>query len=99
MSFQPNPGDELFINGAAYTVGQHPAAPGLAYAQAGRQGIVYQLIPSDGDINGAKALKVFFPKFRLPAWFINPKICIILVEVRVCRSVVETCSLPKETES
>ncbi|WP_342555562.1 hypothetical protein [Paenibacillus sp. FSL R7-0652] len=67
MSFQPNPGDEVVINDTAYTIGQHPAAPGLAYAQAGRQGIVYQLIPRDGSVHGAKALKVFFPKFRIPA--------------------------------
>lgn len=67
MSFQPNPGDELVINDIAYTIGQHPAAPGLAYAQAGRQGIVYQLIPKNGSMDGAKALKVFFPKFRIPA--------------------------------
>lgn len=67
MSFQPNPGDEVVINDIAYTIGQHPAAPGLAYAQAGRQGIVYQLIPRNGSISGAKALKVFFPKFRIPA--------------------------------
>ncbi|MGQ8874381.1 hypothetical protein [Paenibacillus sp. TSA_86.1] len=67
MSFQPNPGDEVVINDIVYTIGQHPAAPGLAYAQAGRQGIVYQLIPRRGSIHGAKALKVFFPKFRIPA--------------------------------
>ncbi|WP_440118925.1 hypothetical protein [Paenibacillus sp. QZ-Y1] len=67
MSFQPNPGDEVVINDIAYTIGQHPAAPGLAYAQAGRQGIVYQLLPRNDSINGAKALKVFFPKFRIPA--------------------------------
>ncbi|PQP80708.1 hypothetical protein C0Q44_26115 [Paenibacillus sp. PCH8] len=67
MSFQPNPGDEVVINDIAYMIGQHPAAPGLAYAQAGRQGIVYQLLPRNGSIHGAKALKVFFPKFRIPA--------------------------------
>lgn len=67
MSFQPNPGDEVVINDIAYTIGQHPAAPGLAYAQAGRQGIVYQLLPRNGSLHGAKALKVFFPKFRIPA--------------------------------
>lgn len=67
MTFQPNPGDEIIINGTAYTVGQHPAAPGLAYAQAGRQGIVYQLLPVNGEMHEAKALKVFFPKFRIPA--------------------------------
>lgn len=67
MSFQPNPGDMIRINGKMYSVGQHPAAPGLAYAQAGRQGIVYQLIPVEGGPQEAKALKVFFPKFRIPA--------------------------------
>jgi hypothetical protein len=67
MSFQPNPGDELIINGTAYVVGRHPAAPGLAYAQAGRQGIVYQLNAKSGAPHEAKALKVFFPKFRIPA--------------------------------
>ncbi|KZE76838.1 hypothetical protein AV545_10645 [Paenibacillus jamilae] len=67
MSFQPNPGDELIINGTAYVVGRHPAAPGLAYAQAGRQGIVYQLNAKNGAPHEAKALKVFFPKFRIPA--------------------------------
>ncbi|MGW9530392.1 hypothetical protein ACWHAM_22150 [Paenibacillus terrae] len=67
MSFQPNPGDELIINGKAYVVGRHPAAPGLAYAQAGRQGIVYRLNAKSGEPHEAKALKVFFPKFRIPA--------------------------------
>ncbi|MGG1671133.1 hypothetical protein ACIFOE_10845 [Paenibacillus sp. NRS-1783] len=67
MSFQPNPGDELIINGTAYVVGRHPAASGLAYAQAGRQGIVYQLNAKSGVPHEAKALKVFFPKFRIPA--------------------------------
>ncbi|TKH43234.1 hypothetical protein C1I60_17130 [Paenibacillus terrae] len=67
MSFQPNPGDELIINGTAYVIGRHPVAPGLAYAQAGRQGIVYQLNAKSGAPHEAKALKVFFPKFRIPA--------------------------------
>ncbi|WP_025685034.1 membrane protein [Paenibacillus maysiensis] len=67
MSFQPNPGDELIINGIAYVIGRHPVAPGLAYAQAGRQGIVYQLNAKSGAPHEAKALKVFFPKFRIPA--------------------------------
>ncbi|WP_454190667.1 hypothetical protein [Paenibacillus sp. Marseille-Q7038] len=67
MSFQPNPGDQLHINGVTYQVGQHPAAPGIAYAQTGRQGTVYKLIPADGNEYESKALKVFFPKFRVPA--------------------------------
>ncbi|MDO7905718.1 hypothetical protein Q5741_04735 [Paenibacillus sp. JX-17] len=67
MSFQPSPSDEIVINERVYRIGQHPAAPGLAYAQAGRQGIVYQLIPVDEGLKGAKALKVFFPKYRIPA--------------------------------
>jgi hypothetical protein len=67
MSFQPNPGDELIINDEVYVVGSHPAAPGIVYAQAGRQGIVYQLLDKSGEPHKAKALKVFFPKFRIPA--------------------------------
>lgn len=67
MSFQPNPGDSIRLYGTDYLIGEHPAAPGLAYAQAGRQGIVYQLIPHDGDMQEMKALKVFFPKYRIPA--------------------------------
>lgn len=67
MSFQPNPGDQLDINGITYLVGQHPVAPGIAYAQTGRQGTVYKLIPLDGNEYESKALKVFFPKFRVPA--------------------------------
>lgn len=67
MSFQPNPGDSIRLYGTDYLIGEHPAAPGLAYAQAGRQGIVYQLIPHDADMQEMKALKVFFPKYRIPA--------------------------------
>ncbi|USB31984.1 serine/threonine-protein kinase [Paenibacillus sp. YPG26] len=67
MSFQPNPGDEIYISQTKYRVGQHPAAPGMAYAQAGRQGTVYKLIPEHGGENAAKALKIFYPKYRNPA--------------------------------
>lgn len=67
MSFQPKPGDEFLIHGEKYVVGQHPAAPGIAYAQTGRQGTVYKLVPQNGQEYEAKALKVFFPKFRVPA--------------------------------
>lgn len=67
MSFQPKPGDEILIHGEKYVVGQHPAAPGIAYAQTGRQGTVYKLVPQNGQEYEAKALKVFFPKFRVPA--------------------------------
>lgn len=67
MSFQPNPGDEVFINQKKYVVDQHPAAPGMAYAQAGRQGTVYKLIPEHGGADQARALKIFYPKYRNPA--------------------------------
>lgn len=67
MSFQPKPGDEILIHGEKYLVGQHPAAPGIAYAQTGRQGTVYKLVPLNGQEYESKALKVFFPKFRVPA--------------------------------
>lgn len=68
MAFHPNPGDRLHINTTAYIIGKHPAAPGLAYAQAGRQGVVYQLLPEDGDLSRAAALKVFLPKYRIPSY-------------------------------
>lgn len=88
MTFQPNPGERIRINGKAYTVGQHPAAPGLAYAQAGRQGIVYQLIPVEGSPHEAKALKVFFPKFRIPAMVYQSEMMEIYSEspgLQVCK--------------
>ena len=85
MTFQPNPGDGIVVNGTAYTVGQHPAAPGVAYAQAGRQGIVYQLIPVNGELHEAKALKVFFLSSEFRLWFINPSIWGIIARYRVCR--------------
>ncbi|AWB44415.1 hypothetical protein DCC85_09365 [Paenibacillus sp. CAA11] len=67
MAFQPNPGDEIIINGITYCIGTHPAAPGMAYAQVGRQGAVYQLVPKSGDLSSAMALKIFLPKFRIPS--------------------------------
>ena len=42
----------------------HPAAPRLAYGQEGRAGIVFQLLTPDGQ---AHALKVFKPRFQVPA--------------------------------
>ncbi|WP_289355900.1 hypothetical protein [Paenibacillus sp. S-12] len=67
MSFQPQPGDTIIIHDTEYRFGEHPAAPGLVYAQAGRQGVIYQLLPPQGNAAEAKALKVFNPKYRVPS--------------------------------
>lgn len=67
MSFQPQPGDTIIIHDTEYRFGEHPAAPGLVYAQAGRQGVIYQLLPPQGNAVEAKALKVFNPKYRAPS--------------------------------
>lgn len=89
----------MVINGVLYRVGQHPAAPGLAYAQAGRQGIVYQLIPASGQLHEAKALKVFFPKYRIPAMVYQSEMMEMYSEspgLQVCRRDVLT---PERNES
>jgi hypothetical protein len=71
MSFRPNVHDELIIDGVAYRIAEHPAAPGFPYGQEGRAGIVYQLLPSPtgrgAGGEGAMALKVFRARFRTPA--------------------------------
>jgi hypothetical protein len=54
---------ELCIDSAPYRVAEHPAAPGLPYGQEGRQAVVYQLLAKTGH----RALKVFKPRYRLPA--------------------------------
>ncbi len=64
MSFQPSPNSTFDIDGLRHRVAEHPAAPGVAYGQEGRAGIVFQLIGLDGD---ARALKVFKPRFQTPA--------------------------------
>ncbi len=51
MPFEPRVGDVLEIEGQRYAVAEHPAAPGIAYGQEGRAGIVYcleALTPSPG---------------------------------------------------
>ncbi len=51
MEFQPNPNETLTIDGITYRIAEHPAAPGIAYGQEGRAGIVYcleALTPSPG---------------------------------------------------
>ncbi|WP_433943227.1 hypothetical protein [Paenibacillus sp. SN-8-1] len=93
MSFQPNPGDEINISRQKYLVGQHPAAPGMAYAQAGRQGTVYKLIPEHGDEDEAKALKIFYPKYRNPALVYQSEIMEVfssLPGLKVCSRLVIT---------
>ncbi len=62
MPFQPLVNDILDIDGTAYRIAEHPAAPGIPYGQEGRQAVVYQLISGDER----RALKVFKPRFRVP---------------------------------
>ena len=64
MSFEPKVSQELAIDGVTYRIAEHPAAPGIPYGQEGRQAIVYQLVAESGE---KKALKVFKPRYRLPA--------------------------------
>jgi hypothetical protein len=75
MPFRPNVHDELTIDGVAYRIAEHPAAPGFPYGQEGRAGIVYCLEPSPspagrergpGGEGSKAALKVFKPRFRSP---------------------------------
>jgi len=40
MPFRPNVHNELTIEGAAYRIAEHPAAPGIPYGQEKRAGIV-----------------------------------------------------------
>lgn len=62
MSFDPEPGLQLNIEGTVYQISEHPAAPGIAFGQEGRAAIVYKLdAPSD-----SKALKVFKTRYRTP---------------------------------
>jgi hypothetical protein len=64
VAFLPDAKQELHIESVAYWIAEHPAAPGLPYGQEGRQAVVFQLAAQDGD---AQALKVFKPRYRLPA--------------------------------
>ncbi|MEI6776377.1 MAG: hypothetical protein WCK70_05720, partial [Chloroflexales bacterium] len=68
MAFRPNIDDVLEIDDTSYRVAAHPAAPGMPYGQEGRQGIVFQMIAQDGT---CRALKVFKPRFRIPALVTN----------------------------
>jgi hypothetical protein len=62
--FPPGANDELVIDGVAYHIAEHPAAPGMPYGQEGRQAVVYQLVAPDGV---KQALKVFKPRYRVPS--------------------------------
>jgi tetratricopeptide (TPR) repeat protein len=61
MAFRPNIDDTLAIDGAAYQITAHPAAPGIPYGQAGRRATVYQVRTPQDRLH---ALKVFTPAFR-----------------------------------
>jgi hypothetical protein len=64
MPFRPEVGLRLTIDDMAFTVAEHPAAPGIPYGQEGRQGIVYAL--RDGGATPTVALKVFKSHYRSP---------------------------------
>jgi hypothetical protein len=66
MPFQSQVSQELTVGNMVYRIAEHPAAPGqgIPYGQEGRAAIVYQLIAQDGE---KRALKVFEPRYRLPA--------------------------------
>jgi len=64
LSLRLKVNQELVIGDTTYHLAEHPAAPGIPYGQEGRQAVVYQLATQDGD---AQALKVFKPRYRLPA--------------------------------
>ncbi|MBN1266497.1 MAG: hypothetical protein JXA25_13455, partial [Anaerolineales bacterium] len=63
MPFRPNPNDTITIADSTYIFSEHPAAPGMAYGQAGRRGTVYQLADAQG---GLWALKVFLRQYCEP---------------------------------
>ena len=63
MPFNPQIFQTLVVAGATYHIAEHPAAPGMPYGQEGRQAVVYQLV-AETDL---RALKVFKPRFRVPA--------------------------------
>lgn len=63
MNFDPVVGQTITIARKQYTFTEHPAAPGLPYAQSGRKGTVYQLIASDSSLH---ALKVFKLRWQDP---------------------------------
>lgn len=64
MPFQAQIHQELAIGAESYRIAEHPAAPGIPYGQEGKAGIVYQLLGANGE---KRALKVFKPRFRIPA--------------------------------
>jgi hypothetical protein len=65
MTSSLSAGHTLTIDGIPYSLAEHPAAPGMPYGQEGRQAVVYQLLAKTEH----RALKVFKPRYRLPALF------------------------------
>lgn len=63
MPFQAEINLELPIDGTNWRIAEHPAAPGMPYGQEGRVAVVYRLNSS----TGARAIKVFKPRYRLPS--------------------------------
>ncbi|MDQ0243749.1 hypothetical protein J2S09_001294 [Bacillus fengqiuensis] len=66
MTFEPQVNAPIQFRGSAYRMAEHPGAPGFPYGQEGRQGIVYKLNP-EAPGERPLAMKVFRPKYRMPA--------------------------------
>src|SRR5918911_3004470 len=65
---QPAPWEVLTLGGVAYRLAAHPDVPGLPHVHQGNQAIVYQLLAQDGaEPTDRRALKLFKPRYRLPA--------------------------------
>jgi hypothetical protein len=63
VAFRPNVGDAIQIDGVAYAIAEHPAAPGMPYGQESRAGVVY-LLSAGRD---RRALKVFRTRYQTPS--------------------------------
>lgn len=64
MPFFSQVGESFTIDDTTYTIAEHPHAPGMPFGQEGRVAEVYQLLTASGETH---ALKVFKPRYRLPA--------------------------------
>lgn len=91
MTFDPDVGFELHIEGDVYRIAANPQSTWIPYGQEGRQAIVFQLV--DSEAGDKKALKVFKPRFRSPELVsIGDKLArwAKLPGLRVCQRIVLT---------
>jgi hypothetical protein len=61
-TFKPKPQDEIVLDQDVYVLQQHPSAPNMVFAQAGKKGRVYKVIHKGHS--SAFALKVFVERYR-----------------------------------